>query len=59
MLSLRIVAAIPTITYLLDHGARSVIAMSHLGRPDGKKMDKYSLAPVANEFQRLLGRYEY
>jgi phosphoglycerate kinase len=30
--------------------------MSHLGRPDGKRVDKYSLAPVADEYQRLLGR---
>lgn len=55
--SCRIVAAIPTIKYLLDNGARSVVAMSHLGRPDGRRVDKYSLAPVATEFQRILGRY--
>ena len=54
--SFRIVAALPTINYLLDHGARSVVAMSHLGRPDGQKVDKYSLASVAEEYQRLLGR---
>ena len=30
--------------------------MSHLGRPDGRQQDKYSLAPVAEELQRLIGR---
>ena len=53
----RIVAALPTINYLLEQGAQSVVAMSHLGRPDGQRKDKFSLAPVAEEFQRLLGRY--
>lgn len=48
----------PTIKYLLDNGARSVVTMSHLGRPDGRRIDKYSLAPVAEEYQRLLGRYD-
>ncbi|KAF9200355.1 phosphoglycerate kinase [Haplosporangium sp. Z 27] len=50
----RIVAAIPTIKYALEHGATSVILMSHLGRPDGKKVEKYSLAPVATELSKLL-----
>ncbi|KAG0303075.1 phosphoglycerate kinase [Dissophora globulifera] len=50
----RIVAAIPTIQYALDHGAASVVLMSHLGRPDGKKVEKYSLAPVAKELAHLL-----
>jgi len=51
----RIVAARPTIQYALDHGA-SVVLMSHLGRPDGKKIDKYSLKPVAAKAAELLGR---
>ncbi|KAG0326751.1 phosphoglycerate kinase [Dissophora globulifera] len=50
----RIVAALPTIQYALDHGAASVVLMSHLGRPDGKKVEKYSLAPVAKELAHLL-----
>ncbi|KAF9157115.1 phosphoglycerate kinase [Linnemannia schmuckeri] len=50
----RIVAAIPSIKYALDHGAASVVLMSHLGRPDGKKVEKYSLAPVAKELSTLL-----
>ena len=52
----RIVAALPTIRYALEHGARSVVLMSHLGRPDGLPNDKYSLGPVATELQKLLGR---
>lgn len=43
----RIDAAIPTIKYLLDNGAKQLILMSHLGRPNGKVVDKYSLEPVA------------
>ncbi|HZR41254.1 MAG TPA: phosphoglycerate kinase [Ktedonobacteraceae bacterium] len=49
----RIVAALPTINYLLDHGA-AVILMSHLGRPDGKAVDKLRLTPVAKRLSELL-----
>lgn len=52
----RIVASIPTIKYALDHGAKSVVLMSHLGRPDGSKIDKYSMKPVAAPLEKLLGR---
>jgi phosphoglycerate kinase len=52
----RIVAAIPTITYALDQGCKSVVLMSHLGRPDGQRSDSLSLKPVAEELERLLGR---
>jgi len=52
----RIVEALPTIRYALDKGARSVILMSHLGRPDGRIVSKYSLAPVAPVVQKLLGK---
>ncbi|KAF8163103.1 phosphoglycerate kinase [Crassisporium funariophilum] len=52
----RIVAAIPTIKYALEHGAAAVILMSHLGRPDGKVNAKYSLKPVAAELEKQLGK---
>lgn len=52
----RITATLPTLRYLLDHGPHSLVLMSHLGRPNGKPAAKYSLAPVAKELERLLGR---
>jgi phosphoglycerate kinase len=52
----RIVAALPTIKYALENGASSVILMSHLGRPDGKVIDKYSLKPVSAELEVQLGK---
>src|SRR3954466_12861883 len=51
----RIAAALPTIKFALEKGA-SVVLMSHLGRPDGQKIAKFSLKPVATELEKLLGR---
>lgn len=52
----RIVAAVPTIKHALDHGAKSVVLMSHLGRPDGQRKEKDSLKPVVEELEKLLQR---
>ena len=51
----RIAAALPTIRHALERGA-SVVLMSHLGRPDGQKIARFSLRPVAVELEKLLGR---
>ncbi|XP_077559444.1 phosphoglycerate kinase isoform X1 [Haemaphysalis longicornis] len=52
----RIVAALDTVKYVLDKGAKSVVLMSHLGRPDGHVDKNYTLAPVAEELKKLLNR---
>jgi phosphoglycerate kinase len=49
----RIRAAIPTINYATEHGARVILA-SHLGRPKGQRVDKYSLRPVHRRLQELI-----
>jgi phosphoglycerate kinase len=50
---IRIRGVLPTINYALDEHAK-VIIISHLGRPDGQRQEKYSLAPVAKRLSRLL-----
>lgn len=52
----RIVGALPTIKYAIDKGAKAVILMSHLGRPDGKPNPKYSLKPIKAELEKLLDK---
>src|SRR6266566_3183737 len=51
----RIRAAIPTINYATEHGARVILA-SHLGRPKGQRVEKYSLRPVAEHLSKLLNQ---
>ncbi|KAI9786510.1 MAG: phosphoglycerate kinase [Candelina submexicana] len=52
----RIVGALPTIKYAVQHDAKTVVLMSHLGRPDGKRNEKYSLKPVVKELEKLLNQ---
>jgi len=51
----RIRATLPTLKYILQNRPKKIILMSHLGRPDGKRVDKYSLKPVAKRLEELLG----
>jgi len=52
----RIVGAMPTIQKVLDSGAKSVVLMSHLGRPNGQKTPKFTLKPVADKLSELIGK---
>lgn len=51
---MRIRASLPTINYLLEQGAKKVVLISHLGRPDGEVKPEFSLAPVAGQLSSLL-----
>lgn len=52
----RIKATVPTINYILEKGARSIVLISHLGRPDGAPNQKYSLKHVHSTVEKVLGR---
>jgi phosphoglycerate kinase len=52
----RIVGAMPTIKCALEGGAKAVILMSHLGRPDGKVVESMTLKPVADKLGELMGK---
>jgi phosphoglycerate kinase len=51
----RIRGTLPTLKYILDNGAKKLVIISHLGRPDGKAVAKYSLKPVGERLGKLLG----
>jgi phosphoglycerate kinase len=51
----RIVGAMPSIKMALDNGAKSVVLMSHLGRPDGRAQPSMTLKPVADKLAELMG----
>lgn len=50
----RIKESIPTIKYILEHNAKQVLLMSHLGKPDGKVVDKLKMDKVAEKVEELL-----
>jgi phosphoglycerate kinase len=52
----RIVSTLPTINYCLDNKAKSIVLMSHMGRPKGNKNDKFSLKPLVPAVEDLLKR---
>ncbi len=52
----RIIAALPTINYILEQPGTSLVVMSHFGRPKGKKNPDFSMAPVGKKFEELLGK---
>ena len=51
----RIVGALPTIKYLIEHGAKTIL-VSHLGRPKGEFNEKYSMKPAVKRLSELLGK---
>lgn len=52
---MRIEESIPTLNYILEHGA-SLVILTHLGRPKGKRVPEMSVRPVAVALEKLLGR---
>ena len=56
---LRIRASLPTLEYLRKKGARRIVLMSHLGRPEGKRVKELSLAPVAKRLGELIDKVSF
>ena len=54
----RIAAALPTLRWLREHGARTIV-LSHLGRPDGKIVPRLTLRPIADELDKQLGEVTF
>ena len=52
---MRVEESIPTLNYILDQGA-SLVILTHLGRPKGKRVPEMSVRPVASALEKLLGR---
>ncbi|ELP90140.1 phosphoglycerate kinase, putative, partial [Entamoeba invadens IP1] len=52
----RIDSTIPSINYCLEHGAHSIVLMSHLGRPDGQVVPALTLKPVAEKLEEIMKR---
>lgn len=52
----RVAATVPTINRLFERGVHSIVVMSHMGRPDGQRNEKYTLRPVAPVLGKLLNR---
>lgn len=50
------VGTIPTIQDILNQSPKSLVMLSHLGRPNGKPNPKYSLQPIVPDLERLIGR---
>lgn len=55
----RIKQSIPTLKYLLDNGAKKLVIISHLGRPESAKDKSCTLRPIASRLAQLLGRQVY
>jgi len=49
-------ATIPTLTELLKHNPKSIVLLSHLGKPNGQKNNKFSLKQIVPPLEQLLGR---
>ena len=52
----RIIESLNTIQYAQEQGAKSIVLLSHMGRPNGEKNPKYTLEPVASALSKHLGK---